>query len=65
MKRLDDLDPMPFGIHKGIVMAEVPASYLHWLWVGRRMEKDHKTAVAIYIRENLETLEQEYEDEIW
>jgi uncharacterized protein (DUF3820 family) len=28
---LTDLDPMPFGKHKGTIMQEVPASYLAWL----------------------------------
>lgn len=31
MKALTDLDPMPFGVHKGKPMQEVPASYLAWL----------------------------------
>ena len=28
---LTDLDPMPFGVHRGKPMQEVPASYLAWL----------------------------------
>jgi len=31
MSSLTDLDPMPFGVHKGKPMQEVPASYLAWL----------------------------------
>ena len=31
MNRLNDLDPMPFGKHKGIMMQDVPASYFAWL----------------------------------
>lgn len=28
----NDLDPMPFGKHKGEPMQDVPARYLSWLW---------------------------------
>lgn len=62
-KPLDDLDPMPFGKHKGEPMQDVPARYLHWLW-GEK--KDDKTdPVVDYIRRNLSALKQEYKDGIW
>ena len=28
----EDTDLMPFGKHRGVVIAEVPASYLKWLY---------------------------------
>lgn len=61
---LNDTDPMPFGKHKGIPMQDVPAAYLHWLWVNGK--KESKTCpVASYIKENLTALKQEYPDGIW
>ena len=34
LKEVDDTDIMPFGKYykSRTTMAEVPASYLHWLW---------------------------------
>lgn len=64
MKTLTDLDLMPFGKHKGIPMQDVPASYLHYLWVNGKKE-DKFCPVVGYIRENLDVLRQEYEDGIW
>ena len=46
---LQDCDPMPFGKYRGIIMQEVPASYLHWLWVNGKSNDLH-CAVANYIR---------------
>lgn len=61
--KLEDTDPMPFGKHKGEMMQDVPASYLHWLW-GEK--KDDKTdPVVDYIRRNLNVLKQEYKNGIW
>lgn len=64
MQVLNDLDPMPFGKHKGIPMQDVPASYLHWLWSnGKKDDKD--CPVAGYIRKSLSVLKTEYKDGIW
>lgn len=61
--KLTDLDPMPFGKHKGKPMHDVPADYLHWLWLnGKHQDTD---PVASYIRENLNALQQENPDNIW
>lgn len=49
MKPLTDLDPMPFGKHKGVPMQDVPASYLHYLW-SNGMKNDKTGPVADYIR---------------
>lgn len=64
MKPLDDLDPMPFGKHKGIPMQDVPPSYLFWLWSNGK-EHDKQCPVADYIRRNLDVLQTEYPDGIW
>lgn len=66
MKTLDDLDPMPFGKYKGVEMQDVPARYLHWLWI----EKDFKSQtnaepVAEYIQRTLSSLKLEHSDGIW
>ena len=61
---LSDLDPMPFGKHKGVPMQDVPASYLHWLWSDGK-KHDVQCPVADYIRRNLHALEQEHPDGIW
>jgi uncharacterized protein (DUF3820 family) len=61
---LNDLDPMPFGVHKGKPMQDVPASYLHWIWSNGKKE-DKVCPVANYIRRNLTALMQEHKDGIW
>lgn len=58
----DDDTPMPFGRNKGVRLAEVSASDLHWLWTKRpisdkRLEK--------YIADNIPALKKEYPDGIW
>lgn len=60
---LTDLDPMPFGKHRGTPMQDVPAHYLHFLW--QNGMKDEQSPVADYIRRNLNALKQEYTDGIW
>jgi len=47
---------MPFGKHKGKKMANVPYTYLLWLW----RESNNKSGnVFDYIRENLDALKAE------
>jgi len=64
-----DSTPMPFGKHKGVPMAEVPASYLHWLWNNEKEPMCEKKRgldpVADYIRANLAALAKEHPDGIW
>lgn len=61
---------MPFGKYgpkpkgEGRLMADVPASYLHYLWVNGKKD-DRLCPVADYIRRNLSALKQEYKDGIW
>lgn len=64
MTKLRDIDKMPFGMHKGIRMQDVPASYLHWLWTSGKKE-DTVCPVAAYIKQNLLALKKEYPDGIW
>ena len=65
MNPLKDTDKMPFGKHKGVLMMQdVPASYLHWLWTTGK-EHDEQCPVAEYIRRNLTALQLEYPDGIW
>lgn len=64
MKPLDDIDPMPFGKHKGEPMQDVPASYFHYLWTTGK-QHDFKCPVADYIRRNINVFKQEYSDGIW
>lgn len=67
-EKLDDASWMPFGKYgpkqgDPRVMADVPASYFHFLWnKGLRAETK---PVADYIRENLEALKDENSDLIW
>ncbi|TXH52713.1 MAG: hypothetical protein E6Q97_14945 [Desulfurellales bacterium] len=63
-KELTDLDPMPFGAHRGTPMQDVPARYLHWLWTNGKRE-DARCPVAAYIRKNLDALKKEHPDGIW
>lgn len=65
MKILDDLDKMPFGVHKDKPMQEVPASYLHWLWTSGKKHEVRVCPVANYIYRNLDALKKEHKDGIW
>ena len=55
---MTDQDPMPFGIHKGKAMANVPDSYLFWIYnriqikaeSGNNLTKD-EAAVLGYIED--------------
>ena len=62
---LEDTDPMPWGKHKGVPMADVPADYLFWLWTEKGKKLNRACEVADYIRRNLAALQQEYPDGIW
>lgn len=61
---LDDLDPMPFGKHKGVPMQDVPASYLHYLW-HHGLKEDSTSKVADYISKNISAFKKENPDLIW
>lgn len=57
---LSDYDMIPFGKYKDREMADVPASYLLWLW------DEHYTNIEVdnYISNNLNALKQECPDTI-
>ena len=52
---LTDNDVMPWGKYKGVKMANIPASYLIWLYE----EKKCSGSVKDYIEENLDVLKSE------
>lgn len=54
---MTDNDPMPFGKYKGEKMANVPASYLLWLYENSKVYGDVKE----YIEENINALKFEIE----
>jgi len=58
----EDVDPMPFGKHKGTMMQDVPASYLFWLWTQRPLGNKK---VENYIHNNMLALKKEHPDGIW
>jgi len=49
---MTDESIMPYGIHKGKKMADVPASYLLWLYENQKCSGE----VKAYIRENLDVI---------
>jgi len=51
-----DNDIMPFGMHKGKKMCNVPAGYLVWIYENDRCGKGD---VRKYIKDNLEVLKTE------
>jgi uncharacterized protein (DUF3820 family) len=53
--KLTDESIMPWGIHKGKKMANVPASYLLWLYNNDKCFGN----VKFYIKENLDVLTKE------
>lgn len=52
---LTDNDRMPFGKYKNEKMANVPASYLMWLYNENKCSKE----VRDYIEDNLDVLKEE------
>ena len=49
---LTDKSPMPFGKHKGVEMANVPADYLIWLYENEKCTDE----VREYIEDNMDVL---------
>lgn len=58
----NDDTPMPFGKHKGELLQDIPASYLHWLWTQKPL---NDRRLEDYIKRNIFALKQEYPDGIW
>lgn len=64
MEKLTDQSPMPFGVHKDKPMQDVPAPYLHWLWVnGKKTDTNHP--IHHYIKDNMDALKMKVKDKIW
>lgn len=56
---LTDKSEMPYGIHKGKTMANVPAKYLIWLYDNQKCNGQ----VKAYIEDNIEVLREEIKRE--
>ena len=59
---LDDNSIMPFGKHKGEKMANVPASYLLWLYDDLQKSgvwHPDKEKLKTYIKDNMDVLKQQ------
>jgi len=65
MTQLKDTDKMPWGVHQGTPMQDVPARYMFWLWTEFGLEHDKTSEVGDYIRRNMTQFEQEYPDGVW
>jgi len=65
MQLLEDDSLMPFGKHKGEMMQDVPASYLHYLWNNGLKNQTKTSNVARYIEDNINVLKTENRDLIW
>lgn len=52
---MDDNSKMPWGLHKGKAMVNVPAEYLVWLYDNNKCSSD----VRKYIKDNLDVLKSE------
>jgi len=52
---MNDKSIMPFGKHKGVMLANVPASYLLWINENLDLQDDLKN----YIAENYQSLQDE------
>jgi uncharacterized protein (DUF3820 family) len=62
-KMLSDNHKMPFGLHQGKAMEDVPAGYFHWLWTQKSFDK--ASPVGEYIKENMSALKKEDPDKEW
>jgi uncharacterized protein (DUF3820 family) len=49
-----DSSQMPFGIHQGKKLIDVPAKYLLYLWDSPTFDK--KSTLGLYIEDNLQVL---------
>ena len=59
MEKLTDDSPMPWGKHKGVKMANVPADYLLYIYRVTYNNQVRKDPVSVYIHENLDVLKTE------
>ncbi len=61
MEEITDTSEMPFGMHRGKMMQDVPASYLAWL---KDAGCDHP-GVKAYIEASWSAIKSELPDRIW
>ena len=59
MKKITDNSLMPYGKYKGKKMANIPASYLLWMYRNDKLFK----ALEVYVEENMDVLEKEEKEE--
>lgn len=59
MEKITDNSLMPYGKYKGKKMANIPASYLLWMYRNDKLFK----ALEVYVEENMDALEKEEKEE--
>jgi len=52
-----DTDKMPFGVHKGKLLIQIPDSYFVWLW-----ENDRAGRLKKYIEENVPEVQKKVQE---
>lgn len=60
MEKITDNSLMPYGKYKGKKMANIPASYLLWMYRNDKLFK----ALEVYVEENMDALEKEEKEEL-
>lgn len=60
---LTDNCPMPFGKHKGIAMANVPATYLEWCKKKLYPNTQGAREVLSYVQNNWDAIKKELDKE--
>lgn len=60
---MDDNSQMPFGKYFGQKMANIPASYLKWLWDSGAVSVKKWNKVYWYIKENADALNKELREQ--
>jgi uncharacterized protein (DUF3820 family) len=62
---LTDASPMPWGIHQGKPMAQLPVEYLHFLWHDHKLKDRPQDNVSVYIKKCIPALRKENKDLLW
>lgn len=60
MEKITDSSLMPYGKYKGKKMANIPASYLLWMYRNDKLFK----SLEVYVEENMNALEKEEKEEL-
>ncbi len=53
---MTDESIMPFGVHKGKALADVPDAYFLWLWRQEWFARDRRSELYNYIKENMDAI---------